>query len=841
MLRGVGRSAARAGYATAAVPDRARVVVVGGGIIGTSVAYHLAKAGWKDVTLLERDQLTSGTTWHAAGLMVTFGSKSETSTELRKYTKALYQSLEEETGLATGFKPCGFIELAADEGRLEEYRRIAAFNRRCGVDVREIAPEEVKALFPLCKTDDLLAGFYVADDGRVNPVDAAMALAKGARLHGATLVEGVTVTDLTTSQSPLGRPRVTGVQTACGRTIEAEYVVNCAGMWARQFGEASGITIPNQAAEHYYLVTEAMPEVDPSWPVIEDPANYAYIRPEGAGLMVGLFEAQAAAWNVGRVPDDFSFGVIEPDWERMGPYLEAAMGRVPATLEAGMKTFFCGPESFTPDLAPLVGEAPELRNYFVCAGMNSIGILSGGGMGRLLAHWIMHGKPDMDVTGMNIARAQPYQATPEYRRQRVTEALGMVYKCHYPEYSVATARNVKQSPLHERLKAAGAYFVDVSGWEGASWYAPSGVAPKIEALTWNRHSFHDYWAAEHAACREGVVLIDMSFMAKFYVQGGDAGKVLNRICTADVDGPVGSISYTQFLNDDGKMEGDNTVCKLARDKFLVVATDTQHRQTEAYLRRHIPDGAHAVVTDMSGALAQVNLQGPLSRALLQDVTSADLSNDAFPFRAAREIDIGCAKVLCVRMTYVGELGYELYVPTEQAVHVYDRLVEAGRAHGLRHAGLKALGSLRLEKAYRDFGHDMDNTDEITQVGLGFTCDFEKAGGFIGKEAVMRQRDGGVPRQRLVQVLCKDPAPFLFHGEVVWRDGKVVGDVRAGSYGHTLGGAVGLAFVEPVDPKQKVTKQWLETGTWELEIGARKYPARVSLRPMYDPSNARIKM
>eukprot|EP00929_Paragymnodinium_shiwhaense_P054573 TRINITY_DN27359_c0_g1_i3.p1 TRINITY_DN27359_c0_g1~~TRINITY_DN27359_c0_g1_i3.p1 ORF type:complete len:491 (-),score=62.51 TRINITY_DN27359_c0_g1_i3:25-1497(-) len=403
------------------LPDQARVVVVGGGIVGCSVAYELAACGW-EVLLLERNKLTSGTTWHAAGLVCTFGSWSETSTEFRKYTKALYRRLEAETGQDTGFKDCGFIELATEPDRLEEYRRVAALNRKFGVDVHEISPSDVKNKFPLCRTDDVLAGFYIADDGRVNPVDACMAIAKGARLKGARIVEDVAVTGIMKD----ARGRLAGVRTAHG-DVQAEYVVNCTGMWARQFGEDCGVTIPNQAAEHYYLITEEMSDVGADWPIIEDPASHTYIRPERGGLMVGLFEAQAAAWSVDRIPDDFSFGEIEPDWERMGPFLEKAMNRVPRTLEVGMSKFFCGPESFTPDLAPVVGESPELKNYFVAAGLNSVGILQGPGVARAVAHWIVNGKPDVDITGMNIDRLHKYQTNPQYRAERVTESLGMVF------------------------------------------------------------------------------------------------------------------------------------------------------------------------------------------------------------------------------------------------------------------------------------------------------------------------------------------------------------------------------------------------------------------------------
>jgi len=814
------------------VPKRARVVIVGGGVIGCSVAYHLAHMGCNDVVLLERDRLTSGTTWHAAGLIVTYGSLSETSTEMRKYTRDLYARLEAETEVSTGFRPVGFIELAADKDRLEEYRRVSAFNRYCGVDVHEISASQVKELFPLAKTDDILAGFYVKEDGRADPVGVTMALAKGARMKGVKMLEGVPALGFNTH-----RGAVTGVKTPHG-DIECEFVVNCAGMWARQLGAKVGVNIPLQSAEHYYLITERMPGIEKSWPVIEDPGSYGYFREEGGGLMVGMFEPKCAPWKVGGVPEDFSFGEITPDWDRMAPYLEKAMARVPRSMEIGVRKFFCGPESFTPDLAPIVGEAPELKNFFVAAGLNSIGILTGGGMGRVLAHWILSGRPDVDVTGMNIDRLHKYQANPEYRRTRTVESLGMVYQCHYPTRSMMTARGAKKSAIHDRLAARGAYFKDVSGWEGADWYAPPGVEPKGDALSWGRQNWFPYWEAEHKACREGVILMDMSFMAKFLVQGRDAGQVLNWISANNVDGAAGQITYTQWLNEGGKLEADLTVTKLDDEKFWVVASDTAHRHVETWMRRHAPADAHFFVTDVTSGYAQINIQGPRSRELVQAVTGEDLSNAAFPFRAAREIDIGFARALCVRITYLGELGYELYIPTEQATHVYDRLVEAGAPLGLVHAGLKALASLRMEKGYRDYGHDIDNTDSVLEAGLGFAVDLKKPGGFIGKDAVLAKKADGPLKRRIVQLLCKDPEPLMFHAEPVFRSGKPVGYIRAASYGFTVGGAVGLMMVEAGEP---IDQAYLDAGSWEVEIAGKRYPAMASLKPLYDAEMKRIKI
>jgi glycine cleavage system aminomethyltransferase T len=620
-------------------------------------------------------------------------------------------------------------------------------------------------------------------------------------------------------------------------TIEAEVVINCGGAWGREIGALAGVTVPLQAAEHYYLITDEIPAVSKSWPVLEDPASYGYYREEGGGLMIGLFEPVCAPWKVEGMPTDFAFGEIAPDWERMGGYIETAMRRVPITAETGVRKLFCGPESFTPDLRPILGEAPELRNFFVAAGLNSIGILTGGGVGRAMAHWILEGRPDFDVTGMHIDRLHPYQATPEYRRTRTVESLGMVYRCHYPFHSMQTARGAKLSPLHARLAQCGACFRDVSGWEGADWYTPDGSPPDAGAPSFGRPAWFPHWQAEHHAARTGVILMDMSFMSKFLVQGRDAGRVLNHLSANAVNGAAGTVTYTQWLNDGGTLEADLTVTKLDETRFLVVASDTAHRHVEHWMRRHTPHDAHCTITDVTSAWAQVNIQGPRSRELLQAVTQHDLSNGAFPFRAAQEIEIGFARALCLRITYLGELGYELYIPAEQAVPVYDRLVAAGERFGLRHAGLKALASLRMEKGYRDYGHDIDNTDSVLEAGLGFAVDLRKPDGFIGRDAVVARKALGPLTRRLLQVQLRDPAPLLFHAEVVWRDGVAVGYVRAASYGHTLGGAVGLAMIDAGVP---LTQAWIDAGTWEVEVGTTRYAAVASIAPLYDPSSSRVK-
>jgi heterotetrameric sarcosine oxidase gamma subunit len=810
-------------------PTQAQVVIIGGGVIGCSVAYHLTKLGWTDVVLLERKQLTAGTTWHAAGLVEAGGFSTETILEMAKYTLELYRNLEEETGQSTGFKGVGYLEIACTPSRLEGLRRIADFNRIFDVDVEEIPPSEIQKMWPLMETGDILAGFYAPDDGRVNPIDTTMALAKGARLGGARLIEETKVTGI---QQQNGR--VTGVITDRGE-IQAEYVVNCAGMWARELGRLAGVHVPLQAAEHYYLITEAIEGIHPESPVFSDLDRYAYYREEVGGVLLGLFEPVAAPWALDGIPKDFTFGEIQPDWERMAPYIEEAMQRVPALETAGIHKFFCGPESFTPDLMPLMGEAPELRNYFVAAGFNSLGILLAGGVGQVLAHWMVEGLPEVDVTEIDIQRVSPYQNNRKYLSDRTVEMLGLVMAEDWPNYQYKTARNARKSALHDRLAAAGAYFAEYSGWEYPDWFAPEGVEPGVE-YSWGRQNWFEYSAAEHKAAREGVVLMDLSLMSKLLVQGRDAERVLNRICANNVAVPVGRIVYTQWLNNLGTIEADLTVTRLAEDSFLVVLSPSIQTHVEAWLARHIPSEAHVFVTDMTSGYAILNVQGPKSRQLLSGITTADMSNQAFPYLTAHEIDIGYALVKALRVSYVSELGWELYVPAEFALHVYDMLLEGGEAVGLVQAGLQALDTLRMEKPYRDYGNDIDNMDTPLEAGLGFFVDFEKPGGFIGRDALLRQKEEGL-EQRFVQFLLQDPEPLLHGGEPIYRNGASVGYIRAGGYGHTLGGAVGLGFVEN---EAGVSPDYIESGDYEIEVASVRYPAAASLRPMYDPKNQRVR-
>ncbi|MDX1605733.1 MAG: FAD-dependent oxidoreductase [Candidatus Competibacterales bacterium] len=813
------------------LPERASAVIVGGGVIGASVAYHLVRRGWSEVLLLERRQFTCGTTWHAAGLIGTVRTV-ESHARLAGYSLNLLRDLERETGQSTGLRQVGSLTIAQSRDRWEELKRIASMNAAFGVTrVEQVTPEEIRSLYPLLETRDLLGGTWVAQDGQASPVDVTMALLKGARAGGALCLENVRVIGIRQRDG-----RVAGVLTDRGE-VRTGVVVNCAGMWGRELGRLAGVEVPLAACEHYYAHTEKL-DLPPDLPVLRDHDCCAYYREDAGSLLVGAFEKRARPWGMDGIPEGFCFDELPGHMEaQFLPVLEDALRRVPVLAEAGWRSFFCGPESFTPDGQFHIGEAPELPGFFVGCGLNSVGIQSAGGLGKALADWIDRGHPPPELWPNDIRRIHPVMGTRRFLAQRVAESLGLLYDNHYPYRQFATARDVRHSPVHERLVRLNACFGQVGGWERPNWFAPAGVEPEYDSA-FGRQNWFGYAAAEHRAAREGVALFDQSSFSKYLIAGRDACRVLQRVCTADVDVEPGRIVYTHWLNPRGTIEAEVTVTRLAEDRYWVIGGAATARRDLDWLARQMPDDARCFVHDISNAWAVFGVMGPASRVLLGEVLDVDLSREAFPFGRAREVEIGCATGRAHRVSYVGELGWELYVPVEQSRHSFDEILRVGAGHGLTPAGMHALDSCRIEKKFVHYGHDIGDGDTPPEAGLGFVCAFDKAVAFIGRDAVLRQRETERPlRRRLVQCLLTDPEVMLYQHEPLRRDGEIVGYLTSGAYGHTLGGSVGLGYVRH---RGGVDRAWIEAGDWTVEVGGERIPARVGLRALYDPGGERMR-
>ncbi|MBH62445.1 MAG: FAD-dependent oxidoreductase [Alphaproteobacteria bacterium] len=809
------------------LPEQAQVVIVGGGVIGCSVAYHLTQAGWTDVVLLERKSLTSGTTWHAAGLIGQLRATLN-MTRLAQYTTEVLLSLEEETGQATGYKQNGALVVTADHERLIELKRSASIGQCFGLDVQVVSPEEAGALWPLLNTDDLVGGVFIPSEGQTNPVDTTLAYAKGARMRGARIFENTKVTAIHQSAG-----KVTGVATEDG-DVRAEFVVNCGGMWGREVGRMAGVNIPLHAAEHFYVLTEPIEGLSTDLPSLRDQNGCLYVKEDAGKLLLGAFEKEAKPWGMDGIPEDFSFDQLPDDWDHFEPILEFALHRIPALAETGIQTFFCGPESFTPDDRYLLGEAPELRNFYVACGFNSIGIGSSGGAGKMLSEWIINGYPSMDLWEVDVRRMLPFQGNARYLEERVVEGLGLLYDMHWPFRQYETARGIRKSPLHDRLASRGACFGEAVGWERPNWYAPDGVEPRY-AYSYGRQNWFEHSAAEHRAVRERVGLIDQSSFGKILVSGADAEAVLNNVCANDVAVAADRVVYTQWLNERGGIEADLTVTRLAEDRYLVVTgVECQVRDVN-WLTRNMPADSRTVVTDVTSAYAVLSVMGPQSRDLLARVTNADLSHEAFPFATSREIDLGYTKVRATRITYVGELGWELYVPVEFTASVFDALTAHGEDFGLTPVGFHAVNSLRMEKGYRHWGHDISDEDTPVEAGLGFAVALGKNAGFIGRDAVVRQKEGGVTK-RLVTFVLEDPEPLVYHYEPIRRDGDIIGYLTSGMFGHTVGAAIGMGYV---NNSGGVTKDWIEAGSYDIDIAGERFAARATLAPLYDPKRERI--
>ncbi len=814
------------------LPSKARVVIIGGGVIGCSVAYHLTKKGWKDVVLLERKQLTSGTTWHAAGLIAQLRATAN-MTKLAKYSQELYGSLEEETGVATGFKRCGSITVALTEERKEEIYRQAAMARAFGVEVEEISNERVAELYPHLNIEDVKGAVYLPLDGQGDPANIALALAKGARQRGGIVKERVKVTDVVKQER-----KVTGVDwvaddgSASGH-IECDMVVNCAGMWGHEVGRMAGVNVPLHACEHFYIVTEGIDGLT-QLPVLRVPDECAYYKEDAGKILLGAFEPNAKPWGMNGIPDSFEFDQLPEDFDHFEPILEAAVNRMPMLAEAGIHTFFNGPESFTPDDAYHLGLAPEMDNVWVAAGFNSIGIQSAGGAGMALAEWMDSGEKPFDLGDVDISRMQPFQGNKQYLFERSKETLGLLYADHFPYRQKATARGVRRTPFHHHLLEQGAVMGELAGWERANWFANEGQEREYQ-YSWKRQNWFENSAAEHRAVRENVGMYDMSSFGKIRVEGPDAERFMNYIGGGDYSVPNGKIVYTQFLNRTGGIEADVTVTRLTETAYLVVTPAATRLSDQTWMQRHAGN-FNVVITDVTAGEGVLAIMGPNARALLEKVSPNDFSNAANPFGTAQEIELGMGLARAHRVTYVGELGWEIYVSSDMAGHAFETLHAAGQDMGLKLCGMHMMDSCRIEKGFRHFGHDITCEDHVVDAGLGFAVKVDKGCDFIGREAVIARKESG-PKNRLVQFKLNDAEPLLFHNEPIVRDGEYVGYLSSGNYGHTLGGAIGLGYV----PCEGENAADVLASSYEIDVCGVKVKAEASLKPMYDPKSERVKV
>ena len=810
------------------LPTHARVVIIGGGVIGCSVAYHLTKLGWKDVVLLERRQLTCGTTWHAAGLIGQLRA-SANMTRLAKYSADLYRGLEAETGLATGVKTVGSVSVALTDARKEELFRSASMARAFGVPVEEMSPQEVKERYAHLNIEGVKAGVWLPTDGQGDPANIALALAKGARQRGALVAEGVKVTGIEVSAR-----RVRSVAWQQGDetgTISADHVVNCAGMWGHEVGRLAGVNVPLHACEHFYIVTEPIPGLT-QMPVLRVPDECAYYKEDAGKYLLGAFEPNAKPWGMNGIPEDFCFDQLPEDFDHFEPILERAVNRLPMLAEAGIHTFFNGPESFTPDDAYNLGLSLEVDNYWVAAGFNSIGIQSAGGAGMALAEWMETGEKPFDLGDVDVGRNQPFQGNKHYLFERSKETLGLLYADHYPYRQKATARGVRRTPFHAHLDARGAVFGEIGGWERANWFANEGQAREYE-YSWGPQNWFANQAAEHNAVRTNVGMYDMSSFGKIRVEGRDAEAFLNHISGADMSVAPGKIVYTQFLNSKGGIEADVTVTRLSQTEYLVVTPAITRPKDHAWMRRHVGN-FNVVLTDVTAGEGVLAVMGPNARKLMQAVSPNDFSNEVNPFGTAQEIEIGMGLARAHRVSYVGELGWEIYVSSDMCGHVFETLWEAGHGVGLKLCGMHMMDSCRIEKAFRHFGHDITCEDHVLEAGLGFAVKTTKPE-FIGRDAVLRKKEAGLEK-RMVQFRLSEPGVMVYHNEPLIRDGKIVSYLSSGAYGHHLGAAIGMGYV----PCEGESAADVLSSSYEVEVAGRRVRAEASLAPMYDPKSERVR-
>lgn len=811
------------------LPTSAKAVIIGGGIVGVSTAYHLAKLGWTDTMLLERKKLTSGTTFHAAGLVGQLRSNANI-TQLLGYSVDLYNKIEEETGLGTGWKMNGGLRLACNEERWTEVKRQATTAHSFGLEMELLTPSEAQKLWPLMNVDDVVGAAYMPTDGQANPSDITQALAKGARMAGASIFEDTKVTDIEIEDG-----RIRAVITDQGR-IECEKVICCAGQWTRDFAARFGVNVPLVPMEHQYMVTEAIEGVTSDLPTLRDPDRLTYYKEEVGGLVMGGYEPNPIPWAKTGIPKGFHYSLLDSNFDHFEQLMELALGRVPALESAGIKTLTNGPESFTPDGNFIIGEAPELRNFYVGAGFNAFGIAAGGGAGMALAEWVHKGEPPFDLWSADIRRFGAPHFDTDWVRTRTIEAYAKHYTMGWPHEENRSGRPCRKSPLYDRLAAQGACFGEKLGWERPNWFADAsqGEEPR-DIYTFGRQNWFDAVGREHRAAREAAVLFDQSSFAKFALKGPDAVEALNWIAANDVDKPVGALTYTQMLNDHGGIECDLTVGRVARDEFYIVTGTGFATHDFDWIRRNIPEGLNCQLFDITSSRAVLSLMGPKSRDILAAVTSQDVSNEAFPFGTLKPIGIAGCRVDALRVTYVGELGWELHLPVEFATTVYEALMAAGADHGLINAGYRAIDSLRLEKGYRAWGSDIGPDHTPFEAGLGWAVKLRKDIPFKGRAAAKAQKEGGV--KKLMACFTTDPEVVLLGRETIYRNGERVGWLTSGGYGYTVGKSIGYGYVRHPDG---VTRDFVESGSYELEVGTERVACEVHMTPLYDPAMTRVK-
>ena len=810
------------------IPQSAKVVIIGGGVAGCSVAYHLSKYGWNDIVLLERDQLTSGTTWHAAGLIGQLGS-SATITKLRNYSLNLYKQLEIETGLSTGLKQNGSLTVATTEGRLQELKRQVTTAQLFNVEANEVSKDQIKSLYPLINTEDVIGGIHIPNDGQADPVGVTNVLAKAAKQHGANIIEHCSVKKIL-----IQNEQIVGVETDQGK-IDCEYIVLASGMWSRQIAADANVSVPLYPDEHFYVLTEPVEKLDKNLPVLRDYNNCLYIKEDAGKLLVGVFEpnAKPAFMDTKRVPDDFSFAELPEDFDHFEPYLMNAINRIPILEKTGIRKFFNGPESFTPDTNYLLGETPEVKNFFVCCGFNSIGIVSAGGAGKITAEWMMKGGISEDIFQLDISRFEKFHSKTKFITERVTETLGNLYAMHWPYKQLTTSRNQKILPYHEHLKNKGACFGEVAGFERPMWYALKGKKPEYE-YSYGYQNWYESAKHETINARKNVAFFDLTTFAKFEIEGGEALSSLQYLCSNNIKDAPGATTYTQMLNKNGGIEADLTVTCLSINKFRIITGSAVREHDKKHIRKFLSKSVN--FKDITDDYSCFGIFGPKSRKLLTKIVGNEFANEQFPFGTGKTLNFKGVSIWFQRLSYVGELGWELYIPIKDAKNIYEIIVKEGESFDLVHAGAHAMDIMRMEKGYLHWGHDISPGENPYEAGLGFAVKINKENDFIGKKCLIELKDNQKKQFAMFTLDQANPGfPLLLHDEPIYYEGKIVGETTSGNFSFNYNKNMAFGYI-----KSNINIKVAKDHFFEIEVEKVKYKAYLETISLHDPKNSLIK-